>query len=71
MTITDFQPSQKFINQNTNSMQTNTNLYKVRGRIMCLGGVSILCLPVTPAVSSFFVIGEKKEKVRKQLGDYL
>lgn len=46
MTKTNRQPTKK---KNANSKQSNTNLQKDRGRIMFLGGVRILCWPVTPA----------------------
>lgn len=37
------EPSQKSIKRNTNSKQSDTDLQMDRGRIRCLGGVSILC----------------------------
>ena len=42
MTISNREPSQKPIKRNTNSKQSNTDFQIDRGRISCLGGVSIL-----------------------------
>lgn len=48
LTITNCKLSQKSIKRNSNSKQSNTDLQIDRGKIRCLGGVIILCWPVTP-----------------------
>lgn len=48
------EPSQISIKLNTNLKQSSTDLQKDKGRIRCLGGVSILCWLVTPNILIYF-----------------